>query len=668
METTQSRTWSHRLPSALVAGVAGAVVGAIAIVVVYQRSPVIRLDMERIVPGTVTGLYPPEREGKTTFAWSGGTVQLGFDHVDRRIAWLCRAEAINWRPASAGPAGVRVESDGRVLLSRVVTDASATLDFTLAPEADRSSLRFSMAVSPTFQPGPQDPRELGLAFDWIRCEPASGSHPWPAVPMIEQGAVAAAVAGVAMGLAGLPGAVALGASVALAGAQAVALATGGAPYARGTPPVYFLAFFLALFCLSPVLVAEGLLRRALSPSARLAIVVSACASYLKLLFLLHPDKSVVDALFHAHRLDWVLAGRFYFTQLSTSATPFPYAIGLYVFSAPWSLLTNDHVTLLRIVVCASEAVAGVLLYPVIVRAWGDRAMGVMAVVLFNLVPLPYAVIGNANLTNAFGQSVALVTMAAAATWAFASRRLLQLAGLTALAAFAFLSHVGTFAVLLPTLLAVAFLYRWPGGPALRGSSRCVLLATALAVVLATGLYYAHFGDVYRPHLAGALRRVNAVFGATPERSIPAGEPDSGRAAAPSPGRRATPLQLGMSGALDQTRASLGWPIIILALVGAWRLWRRHIVDRLVLAIVAWGLAFSGFVAWSAARSVEPRYVQDAWEFIGRVELATSPAAVILAACGAVWAWRAGAAVRVASGALLMAALVTGARALSGWIF
>jgi uncharacterized membrane protein YfcA len=130
----------------------------------------------------------------------------------------------------------------------------------------------------------------------------------------------------------------------------------------------------------------------------------------------------------------------------------------------------------------------------------------------------------------------------------------------------------------------------------------------------------------------------------------------------------TPLQLGMSGALDQTRASLGWPIIILALVGAWRLWRRHIVDRLVLAIVAWGLAFSGFVAWSAARSVEPRYVQDAWEFIGRVELATSPAAVILAAFGAVWAWRAGAALRVASGALLIAALMIGARALSAWIY
>jgi len=668
METTQSRTWSHRLQSALVAGVAGAIVGAIAIVVVYQRSPAIRLEMEQTVPGTVTGLYPPEREGKTTFAWSSETVHVGFDHVDRRMAWLCRAAAINWRAASAGPAGVRVESDGHTLLSRVVTDATATLEFTVPPEPGRSSLRFSMVVSPTFRPGPQDPRDLGLAFDWIRCEPVPGLHPWPAVPMITQGAVAAAVAGVAMGLAALPGAVALGASVVLAGAQAVALATGGAPYARGTPPAYVLAFLLAVFCLSPVFVAEGLLRRALSTSARLAIVVSACASYLKLLFLLHPDKSVVDALFHAHRLDWVLAGRFYFTQPSTSATPFPYAIGLYVFSSPWSLLTNDHVTLLRIVVCACEAVAGVLLYPVIVRAWGDRAMGVMAVVLFHLVPLPYAVIGNANLTNAFGQSVALVTMAAATTWTFASRRLLQLAGLTALAAFAFLSHVGTFAVLLPTLLMLAGLFYAFGGPANRGPARHILVAAVLAVLLAVALYYAHFGDVYRPHLAGVRARVAVALGLGREASTPDAAPASMLARADAPDRRASRLKLGMRGGLDQTRGSFGWPIIVLALAGVWSLAIRRRVDRLVLALAAWAAAWLGFLSWSAVRTVEPQFVQDAYEFIGRVVLATSPAAAVLAASGAVWAWRAGAASRVASSALLLAALMAGARALGAWIF
>jgi hypothetical protein len=66
--------------------------------------------------------------------------------------------------------------------------------------------------------------------------------------------------------------------------------------------------------------------------------------------------------------------------------------------------------------------------------------------------------------------------------------------------------------------------------------------------------------------------------------------------------------------------------------------------------------------------VEPEYVQDVWEFIGRVELATSPAVAVLAGCGAVWAWRTGLVLRIASAALMAAAFLGGARALGAWIF
>ena len=92
-------------------------------------------------------------------------------------------------------------------------------------------------------------------------------------------------------------------------------------------------------------------------------------------------------MFQAHRLQWVLDGRYYFTQLMPSGVQFPYAIGLYVFSAPWAAITRDHVTLLRIVVCATECVAGAMLYPMIVRTWGDRLAGAIAAALFAVVPI-----------------------------------------------------------------------------------------------------------------------------------------------------------------------------------------------------------------------------------------------------------------------------------------
>jgi hypothetical protein len=630
---------------------------------IYQWQPEIRLGMDRRLPPGVRGFYPLERQGKTSFAWSSGSVRLEFDHVDRRVPWVCRADVINWRSPGAGPARVQIRSNDALLLDRHVGEPDAALEFTIPPDAASSAIDAGIDVSPTFRPGPQDPRDLGLAFDAIVCEPAAGSMPWPARAILVRSAAAAAIVGITVGLAGLPMLTALGVGGGVALAQSWSLASGGAAHSLTLPPVFLLVLLFGLFCLVPAALAAGLLRAPLSTAARLAVVVSACGFYLKLIFLLHPDKDIVDAVFHAHRFDWVLAGRFYFTQLSTSATPFPYAIGLYVFSAPWSLLTADHVTLLRVVVCASEAMAGVLLYPLILRAWGDRATAVVAVLLFHLLPLPYAVIGNANLTNAFGQSAALVTMMAAISWAFEPRGAPALAGLTALAGLAFLSHVGTLACLLPTLVILAALFFVVGGRAFRKPARYVLAATGLALALAVGLYYAHFGGVYRPHIERARA---AMTGVDAPDATPSGTA-SGRPQ-PAAARNAPPLQRGVKGALNQTRGSLGWPIIVLALAGAWCLLISRRADRLVLGLGAWMTTGAIFLGWSALRTVDPLYVQDAWEFIGRVELATSPAAAILAACGATWAWRSGPLLRTAGAMLVGAAVWVAARAIGAWIY
>jgi hypothetical protein len=120
-------------------------------------------------------------------------------------------------------------------------------------------------------------------------------------------------------------------------------------------------------------------------------------------------------------------------------------------------------------------------------------------------------------------------------------------------------------------------------------------------------------------------------------------------------------------AFQQTVAGLGWPVFLLALLGLWRVWAEGGRDQLSLVIGAWALMCLAFVALSVLSPGSRTYQQDAVEFIGRVEHAAMPAAVLLAARGAIWGWRAGTVSRLASGALLLGAVIAGIGAWAAWL-
>jgi hypothetical protein len=350
-----------------------------------------------------------------------------------------------------------------------------------------------------------------------------------------------------------------------------------------------------------------------------------------------------------------MSGRYYFTQPLPSGVRFPYAIALYVIAMPWTALTHDYVALLKIVVCVSRALAGLALYPLVARAWNDRAAGALAVLLFHCAPLPFVVIGNANLTYAFGQSVMALTLTAAAAWALAPGRVWQAAGLFALASTAFLSHVGIFPIALAMLAIMAALYwRW-GGPPLRASAYRIGAVAVLAAVVSVVSYYGHFADSYR-----TLARARAQAGAA------AAAPDTPQAAAdrrlPS---TAVPARIGRAAALAEQ--SFGWAALILAAAGAWRAWRDGRRDRLGLLAAASALAYVGFVGFSVLAPVDPKFQRYNEEFISRIDYATMPMVAVLAGAGATWLWRSGLAGRVIAAALLLAAAAGGLHAWERWL-
>ena len=84
-------------------------------------------------------------------------------------------------------------------------------------------------------------------------------------------------------------------------------------------------------------------------------------------------------------------------------------------------------------------------------------------------------------------------------------------------------------------------------------------------------------------------------------------------------------------------------------------------------LVGWGIAYLTFAVFATVVPVGPRFERYAAEFIGRVDYAVYPAAVILAAYGAGWAWSSGALLRLASAGLVALAFRLALKQWLGWM-
>jgi hypothetical protein len=328
---------------------------------------------------------------------------------------------------------------------------------------------------------------------------------------------------------------------------------------------------------------------------------------------------------------------------------------------PLGWVVDDRVALLKIVVLVSRALAGLLLYPVVERAYGDRVAGLAAVGLFHAVPLPFVVIGNANLTYAFGQSAAVATIVAAALVGSSRAGLRAGLGLFAVAALAFLSHVGIFPLLFALLLSTAAGFRWLGGPALRRAAAVVAAAAIVAAVFSVVVYYGHFGEAYR-----TLARVRAQPAASARDATPAPPASAGTPAARPPAR-ALPLSERAASAGEIAVRAFGWPLLALAAAGVWAWMPGRGRGPLGIVIGATLVSAVVFVAGSIAAPVEPAFWRYTAEFISRVYYVAMPALVLLAAGTAARGWARGGPVRAATVVALALSLVPAARRWMDWI-
>ncbi|HEX6465335.1 MAG TPA: hypothetical protein VFZ98_12810, partial [Vicinamibacterales bacterium] len=461
---------------ALAAALLGALFGAAWVALIYAWHPAVAIDFDRDLPRNVTGVYPAERDrdADLTFAWTAADAVLRLPGLDRRVPWTLELRVRGARPSLPDNPDLAIVFDGVTVETLHTTSDFADVHVTIPARPEQRGLVVGLHCSKTFVPGPADPRSLGVMLDRLVLLPNG-------VVLVPDAALrgtslSAGVMGAAIALVGVTAGSAIGGAVLLGTGLAAVMARGFGPFSDYPSLMVRLSSWIAVALALLSIVAEYWRGRPPRNTARFAVVFSASALLLKLAVLLHPNMSVGDAMFHAHRFESVLAGHLYFTSIAPGGYSFPYPPGLYVFASLFSGLVRrgaSDMTVLRIVTTAVDCVFGLLLYWVVVRDWGNRLAGAMAVAIYHLVPLNFGVLTIGKLTNAFAQSVAIGALAIMASPALSTRTATMTGILTAVLAVAYVSHTGTVAILFVAGMLTAALFAIRGGRRLRSAAWAV---------------------------------------------------------------------------------------------------------------------------------------------------------------------------------------------------
>ncbi len=556
--------------------------------------------------------------------WLAPRAEFTLPAIDRDIDWRVTLETKVWRPRGVPLPRVRIDVDGVTVADEIIK-RNVNLGITAPRRPGTSGIIVGIDTTPPYLPA-RDPRKLGVAMASITLEPIGG---WPRAPRraAASGAAAIAILATAVAVLRAPPLWVAAFAILVAWVEAALLARGVGPYVQYPSHVLVLAAGLASGLLAAVWSIEKWRQERLSSAAIGVIAISVAACFLKLLMLLHPNMPIGDGVFHAHRFEYVLAGRFYFTSFTPDNYAFPYPILLYLAAAPFAWLTSDafeRLALLRIVITVADAAAATLLYWMIVRATSDRLAGIASVIWYHAMPMTAWVMTEGALTNAFAQTLFVASLALVVALPVERTRRSTVVLLTIVVAAALLTHPSTCAILIGVLAVTGALYAWHGG-GLQPSATGVAVAAASATAIAGVLYYAWFPSVYLSEL--------------------------GRAASVSvSGASAVPASIGskLSDAAWHGELYFGWAAGAAAAIGVWRLSRDSISPRLTLLLLGWAGVCLVFLVIGIVTPIQMRY-----------HFAAFPALAIAAAFACSWAWRHGVAFRVAIGALLIAGVWDG---------
>jgi hypothetical protein len=316
-------------------------------------------------------------------------------------------------------------------------------------------------------------------------------------------------------------------------------------------------------------------------------------------------------IFHVNRfVQRVMKGDYFFTE-GTPGGWAPYAIGFYViagwFRQPTLFWQSGNA--LHVIAAAAESAASFLLACGIRRVWLAHGTALLALVGFHTVSAEFQIHAIGYMTNAFAHPMSVMALA---VLTIASPVLASACALP-LTIVAFLSHTGAFITLSAIFITCSAVLGVTRTSDSRRLAIGMLIVLLVAWAVSIGVFYSHFGDVYRDLL-------------TRSRSIPATLPVQRAEAHQTTWVPGWPAMIQRLAAVPgYVHKYLGFSLIVLSLAGLWETRRR--TDVLTRLLQGWLAACLGLFVLGQISSIDVRYY-----------LAAGPPLVVFAAAALVDAW------------------------------
>jgi hypothetical protein len=424
--------------------------------------------------------------------------------------------------------------------------------------ADSSHLRLGIR-SDTFDPSGKRP--LGVQLLGVIVHLPDAPLSWVA-PSAVMGAAALLLFAAAF--------VASGAS--LFSARAALVFSGGFVYLLAQHAVRFSSYPWHVAALSALTLVVALVARRLQKDPRRSVTgVIAVVFILEMAVAFYPLTISSDAHFQANRMLHFLEGDWHPESVTQHDPPFriPYPVSLYAVSAPLVGLGLERASALIATTSAFDVLVSILLILLAWRFLDDVRGGVIAALLYQLVPMNALSFSAGNFTNIF--AVAMLTLAFAFLWT----RPIVCALFTTLALTAHFGMLLEGVILWPAWVGLA----WLGPTPVKDERKRLTMALAVSFAI-VGVYYLGYAGLITEQWSRVIAEGSSGGG-------------------------------GGTGGWRATGSQLGWVFLAVSALGSLSLVQSRRATTFRSAALVWlGVSFL-FLGVDLASALEIRYALQA---------------------------------------------------------